>query len=1079
MAWIKNRWRFLARHGELVALGLLVAAVSLINIVWISQDTRPQPGTDPNGYLIKTFEFVDRLREREGARLWQSITGLSIGDGRPPLYQLFSVPFICVLGRSEDAALAVNVIFQALLLLSTYGMGKLAGNGRAGLLAAFLVATYPPIANSSKIYLPHAATPACVALSLWLLLLLLKTRAVKIAWLFGASLAFGMLIQLQFLYLFPALTVVGLYTLLFQTTPRCPPDLKGVPRWLLSKLCDPFVLYGLLPAVLIAAGFTAAWYLPHSQAILTLRQGVIADFSHVTVGFSGVPSSFWWYARTAPGAISTVLALLLGGGLVVGTIKRRLESSVLVITFLATYSAFSLSRQVLGWFYFASALPVAAALTAAGVMDIRGWFSGRLLSAVVTVVCVGVAAFNFSVVTWGVAPWGRPIATALGAPLNSQTCLRRTTVAFCPNPARDEDWHVSDILRTILDDPECQARECHLEVVPLRDGLNSLVFECYLARDFPRSRERLRVSSAVGWRGAPGDGEWVVSDYVAYVPQLASSRSIRAELARFLASPPPVFADVHQEVASFALPGGWTFELIKRAKPLTVDMAIQLYEETLRSVPSHVTLYERLGYLHLRTEHWSRAEELFRQAAQADPTLGSPHRALGYLYQRQGLEDQAIVEFREAIEKEPSERKAYRYLADLFEARGDLQASIQVYGLAARNNPRLAWPYRALESVYVRANRLPEAVAAYHNALRVESPGETVEARLRDVHWSLASSLGTAKAYSDHTPLVWWLDETWVRPYPYEPDVLVGHSALDVEGQIRPDQIHLHPFGADQDTYLRFEVEGCPYDALQIGYGLADQVTGLSNGVGYTVRVSADEGNSYTVLWDETVIDSVWLSQTVPLMAYWGEDVTFELGVDALGDDGYDWLQTTVRLFPAVDVWDLATNLATVQVATTDVQLSWSPPSIPPSGGKGSAGAWMDGDGRPLVTVSQAPVQGTARSNQVQLHPFSDHQATAIAIVIANNPYTTLKTAYALADEAVARSNGVEYAVMVSTDGGRTFASLLRVEVSQNNWDAAMLDLDSYLNRDLTIKLVSSSQGDENYDWLQVTLNLLDTRRRG
>jgi hypothetical protein len=56
---------------------------------------------------------------------------------------------------------------------------------------------------------------------------------------------------------------------------------------------------------------------------------------------------------------------------------------------------------------------------------------------------------------------------------------------------------------------------------------------------------------------------------------------------------------------------------------------------------------------------------------------------------------------------------------------------------------------------------------------------------------------------------------------------------------------------------------------------------------------------------------------------------------------------------------------------------------------------------------------------------------------------------------------------------------LLRVEVPQNNWDAATLDLDSYLNRDLTIKLVSSSQGDENYDWLQVTLNLLDTRRRG
>jgi tetratricopeptide (TPR) repeat protein len=634
---------------------------------------------------------------------------------------------------------------------------------------------------------------------------------------------------------------------------------------------------------------------------------------------------------------------------------------------------------------------------------------------------------------------------------------------------------VSDVLRIILDDPQCQARGCHLVVVPKEDNLNSFVFDYYLVRDFSQSRERVSVSSPDGWLGEPGDGGWIVSDYLVYIPharQRGYGREIRDAVTRFLESPPPAFADVYREVAAFPLPDGSTARVIKRTVPLTVDMTIQLYEEALKGVPSDVTLYEELGYLYLRTENWSRAEELFRQAAQIDPTMGSPQRALGYLYRSQDLEDQAIVAFRQAIEKDPVEPTAYRHLAELYQARGDLQAAVQVYELAARNNPRLVWPHLELGSLYVWENRLAEAVAAYREAARIEPWNQTVQANLRNLHWSLASGLGTAQAHADHTPLTWGLDEAWVKPYPYDPDVLVGRSVLDVEGLVRRDQIHLHPFGTDQDTNLRFDVEDCHYDALQIGYGLADQVAGLSNGVRYTLQAAVDGGDPYTVLWDETVTDSVWLSQTVPLVDYWGQDVTFQLAVDALGDDAYDWLQTTVRLFPPLEVWDLATHLAAVQVATMDVPLSW----IPPSEGEGGWGAWVDGDGRPLVTLSQVPVQGAARDNQVQFHPFSSDQDTGITLVVVDNPYATLRTAYALADEAVGRSDGVDYAIAVSTDGGRTYASLLQVEVSQNIWDAATLDLSAYLSRDLTLRLVSSSRGSEDYDWLQVILDLIGAR---
>jgi 4-amino-4-deoxy-L-arabinose transferase-like glycosyltransferase len=92
----------------------------------------------------------------------------------------------------------INVVFSALLLISVYAIGKMLANGKAGLLAAVLVASYPPIIHLSHIYRPHFAVAACAALSMWLLLLLLRDGSTKVAWLFGGSLAFGVLIHPNF-----------------------------------------------------------------------------------------------------------------------------------------------------------------------------------------------------------------------------------------------------------------------------------------------------------------------------------------------------------------------------------------------------------------------------------------------------------------------------------------------------------------------------------------------------------------------------------------------------------------------------------------------------------------------------------------------------------------------------------------------------------------------------------------------------------------------------------------------------------------------------------------------------------------
>ncbi|MEB3323418.1 MAG: hypothetical protein VKI81_11395, partial [Synechococcaceae cyanobacterium] len=520
------------------------------------------------------------------------------------------------------------------------------------------------------------------------------------AWLFGASLAVGMWIHLDFAYLMPAPAVIfGLYMVLFQAEPRWPSGLRATPRWLLTKLRDPLLLYGLLPAAVVAAGLVAVWYLPHWQALFALSEAVEMYWTGEAFGFHSVPLGFWWYALTSPGVISTVLAVLLAVGLVVCLLQRRPSTTFLVVTFLTIYAAFGLRLGDRAWFHFAPVLPIAAAIVAFTVVDCSHWLnalvrnipfltrhlsSGRhrdshvpvsaavadasqgsaiaaqalrprssptsqvvsLLSASLLTLCVGVAAFNFSLVTWGggsTNAWSRSVAIALGAPLESgSTCGLRMNLAFCPNPARAEDWASDDILRVVLGDPECQARQCHLVLVPkIMDSFNSVVFDSTLVRDFPQLRTRVRVSNVDGYGGAPGDAGWVVSDYLVHIPEWAGARGreyrIGTAVTGFLNSQPPVFSEMHQEVASFPLPGGRSAKLLKRNQALTTKKVIQSYEEALLGVPTDIMLLQELGDLYLRVQNWSRAEQLFRQAAELDPALGWPHQDLGYLYQRQGL----------------------------------------------------------------------------------------------------------------------------------------------------------------------------------------------------------------------------------------------------------------------------------------------------------------------------------------------------------------------------------------------------------------------------------------------------------
>ena len=250
---------------------MLIVVVSAANLWWIRRDVAPMPHpNDPYIYLSNTLAFVDQLRSDGFDDLSSSLSRLSF-KGRSPLYQLLTVPFILVFGRSLDAALSINVVFVAVLLISVYAIGRVVASGRAGLIAAVVVASYPPVIHLSRIYRPHGMLPVFTALSVLSLLLLLRDRTVRRAWTFGASLAAGVLLHPTFLYVLAAPTLVfGSYVALCQTAPRRPATLLQAPSWLGGKLRDPLVTRGLLPAALLVLATALPWYLTEGWALYDL-----------------------------------------------------------------------------------------------------------------------------------------------------------------------------------------------------------------------------------------------------------------------------------------------------------------------------------------------------------------------------------------------------------------------------------------------------------------------------------------------------------------------------------------------------------------------------------------------------------------------------------------------------------------------------------------------------------------------------------------------------------------------------------------------------------------------------------------
>jgi hypothetical protein len=667
---------FFSKNGMEIILGVLILLTLWSNLNWIRNDTLLGPEVDSKAYFVRTANFLTSLSTGGLAAFPEAFKELSV-QGRPPLYQLLSLPFLLLFGRTMDSAVLVNLIFQVTLLILVFCIGKQISNSRAGLLMALLVSAYPPLIQLSRIYRPNFALAACFALILWRLLSLLNTRSVRDVWLFILSQVFSVFIHpiIVFPLMLP-IAIFSIYIIFFQTEPRWP-SRKDFPGWFVSKLKDPVFLRGFLPALAGAVMLVSLWYftagLPLLATLETNSSAALAEFRGYEVFTKGSLQAnsppFWWYALSMPNAISIGLTMFFLVGLGYTLVKWKTYHLILALVFIGAYFMLA-NLPTETWMHFAEILPVVAAISVLWIAEIKNKWLYAATAALLAITCL----FVYSVVTWGF--WSNmeeSVAVALGAPLSpSGACLTEDQV-FCPQPASHQNWgsKIEEVIKTVLSDPGCREKQCDLLVIRYSANFMKATFDYYQITEFPDAPLSLKQFPGIAFtRNRFGFRTLFNSRYIVYPDVEKSGNLYDSALTRLLRSPPASFSKSYRALGEFRLPDGVKIRLIKRMAPLTLKEAQDVIRAIDLDEKYKTQQYKVLAPLYVKAGQWGNALTAYKKAVKV--TSKHNEKALylfniAQIYKKLGQRDKAAVEFEKVIELDPRSawaQKAQKWLDD-------------------------------------------------------------------------------------------------------------------------------------------------------------------------------------------------------------------------------------------------------------------------------------------------------------------------------------------------------------------------------------------------------------------------------
>lgn len=302
----KARSTWPARLVPWLLIGGLTLFHALNNWTWLVRNVT-WTGWDKPRHLAWSLNYAQMLSHPSVTSLFDVMVSDPI---RPAVFPASAAIMYGLFGRSADVAVMTNVIYLAIVLAATYGIGQRWGGRRLGLVSVALLAFFPMFYSMSRYFYLEFALTAMVTLSVYLLLTTDGFQRRGMSLLFGLSLGLGLLTKRTFAVFAvgPVLAVVltsGLLPAFWQR-------LRRRPRIYWKKALVA-LLGGLAPA--------AIWYLPNREAVQGLFLGdalflVWWGLAALTIYFATLPS--------AP-LSNALAAVFLGAGLASTWYLARIE----------------------------------------------------------------------------------------------------------------------------------------------------------------------------------------------------------------------------------------------------------------------------------------------------------------------------------------------------------------------------------------------------------------------------------------------------------------------------------------------------------------------------------------------------------------------------------------------------------------------------------------------------------------------------------------------------------------------------------------------------------------------------------
>ncbi|MFC2015586.1 ArnT family glycosyltransferase [Chloroflexota bacterium] len=248
----------LKRAGPWLVLAGLVLFHAANNWRWLVENVT-STGWDKPRHLARSLNYAGML--------WpvslRSLFGMMVSDPvRPPLFPASAAIMYWLFGETADVATMVNILYLAIALAATYGIGRRWAGQRIGLLSAVLLAFFPMFYSMSRYFYLEFAVTAMVALTVYLLLATDGFQRRSMSLWFGLCLGLGLLTKRTF-----AVFVVGPVIVTVLASGLLP------TAWQRVKQSPCFHWKSLLLALVCGLALSALWYLPNREAVQGLVLG--------------------------------------------------------------------------------------------------------------------------------------------------------------------------------------------------------------------------------------------------------------------------------------------------------------------------------------------------------------------------------------------------------------------------------------------------------------------------------------------------------------------------------------------------------------------------------------------------------------------------------------------------------------------------------------------------------------------------------------------------------------------------------------------------------------------------------------